>query len=98
VNVDFHPAASAEVEDSAANYEGVIGGLGFRFIEEVEHATELLRTYPEIGPEIDPGIRHFVLADFPHSLIHSIEPELVWVLAVAHHKRRPGYWKIRVER
>lgn len=98
MKVEFHPAASYEVEDSAAHYEALIGGLGIRFVEEVERASELLESYPEIGQEIDPDIRHFVLADFPHSLIYALEPELVWVLAVAHDKRRPGYWKERVER
>lgn len=98
MKVEFHPAASDEVDDSAAHYEGLIGGLGTRFIEEVERASELLESYPEIGQELDSDIRHFVLADFPHSLIYAIEPGLVWVLAVAHHKRRPGYWKNRVER
>jgi toxin ParE1/3/4 len=97
VKVEFHPAASDEVGDSAAHYEGMIDGLGSRFIEEVERASELLERYPEIGQQIDFDIRQFVLADFPHSLIYALEPELVWVLAVAHHKRRPGYWKSRVE-
>ena len=96
--VEFHPAASDELEDSAARYGGISQGLGIRFIEEVERASDLLQSYPEIGQEIDQDIRHFVLADFPHSLIYSIEPNLIWVLAVAHHKRRPGYWKERVER
>ena len=98
MKVEFHPAASDEVEDSAAHYDELISGLGTRFIEEVERASELLERHPEIGQQIDQAIRHFVLADFSHSLIYAIEPGLVWVLAVAHHNRRPGYWKDRLER
>ena len=96
MKVEFHPAASDEVEDSTAHYDDLIAGLGTRFIEEVERGSELLASHPEIGQEIDREIRHFVLADFPHSLIYAIEPELIWVLAVAHHKKRPGYWKYRL--
>lgn len=84
--------------DSAAHYHGLIESLGSRFIEEVERASGLLESHPEIGQEIDQDIRHFVLADFPHSLIYAIKLDLIWILAVAHHKRRPGYWKGRVER
>ena len=59
MKVEFHPAASDEVEHSAAHYEELIGGLGARFIEEVERASELLERYPEMGQKIDPDIRHF---------------------------------------
>ena len=96
--VEFHPAASAEFDYYTDRYEGAVPDLGWRFIREVEGASDLISNYPEIGQEIEYGFRHFVLDEFPHSLIYSIEPDRIWVVAVAHHKRRSGYWHERVER
>jgi hypothetical protein len=35
---------------------------------------------------------------FPYSLIFANEPDRIYVLAFAHHKRRPGYWKYRLRK
>lgn len=45
--------------------------------------------------EIEPDIRRFVLRKFPYSIIYSIEPDCVMILAVAHQRREPGYWRER---
>ena len=42
------------------------------------------------------GTRRFVLHRFPFSIIYLDEPDGVTIVAVAHNKRRPGYWKRRL--
>ena len=96
--VEFHPEAAHEFIETAAYYESAATQLGSRFIFAVEAAENLISTHNEIGQEIESGFRHFVLAEFPHSIIYSIEPDRIWIVAVAHHKRRPGYWLERVAR
>jgi len=39
-----------------------------------------------------------VLRQFPYSLFFIIENDTVVIVAVAHHKRRPGYWLPRLDR
>jgi hypothetical protein len=42
-----------------------------------------------------PDVGHpplFVTQRFPFSVIYLDDPELVTIVAVAHSKRKPGYW------
>ncbi len=94
----FHPAASEEIVETTAYYEGEVPGLGVSFIAEVERISEALRDQPRIGQSVGEELRRILLARFPYSLIYSIEPERIWVIAVAHHRRRPGYWQERTDR
>ena len=96
--VEFHPEAAHEFIEAAAYYESAARQLGSRFIFAVEAAEALISVHNEIGQETESGFRHFVLAEFPHSIIYSLEPDRVWIVAVAHHKRKPGYWLERVSR
>jgi len=93
--VGFHPDAADELIETAAWYESAVPALGECFVAAVETAIHLLAGHRELGQEIESGFRHFVLAEFPHSVIYRLEPECVWVVAIAHHKRAPGYWRER---
>ena len=42
------------------------------------------------------GTRRFVLHRFPFSIIYLDDPEVLIIVAVAHNKRKPGYWKQRL--
>jgi hypothetical protein len=42
------------------------------------------------------GTRRFVLDRFPFSIIYLNDPEVLSIVAVAHSKRKPGYWKARL--
>jgi hypothetical protein len=67
-------------------------GLGRRLFTEVQRAERFVTQFPQASPEISPGIRKRLLWKFPYSLIYSVEDEVLLVLALAHHRRRPGYW------
>lgn len=96
MNYEFHPEAELEIIESAARYESEVPGLGLEFSEEVERVLELLLERPELGVTVDGDIRHFVLRRFPFSVIYAVVGRLIYVLAVAHGSRGPGYWKARV--
>ena len=93
---EFHPEAELELIEAAVYYEHAVPGLGERFETEVRRATDLLLDTPEIGASIDRHIRKFVLSSFPYNLIYVTSTDSVCVLAVAHHKRKPGYWRNRI--
>ena len=44
------------------------------------------------------GTRRYLLCKLPYSIIHQASGNLVRIYAVAHVKRRPGYWKDRLSR
>ena len=91
----FHPEAELEILEAAARYEAEVPGLGLEFGDEVERVIELLLDGPELGAQVDGDIRHFVLRRFPFSVIYVLVGTLVYVLAVAHSSREPGYWASR---
>lgn len=95
---EFHPEAEEEFIEAAVRHEAEVLGLGERFGAEVYRAIELLLESPELAPRIDVDIRRFILRRFPFSLIHSITPGMLHILAVAHGHRKPGYWQSRVDR
>lgn len=95
---ELHPDADREFTAHALFYERREPGLGRRFIDEIERGIEILVSQPQIGPQLDEEFRCFVLDTFPFSLIYRIEPEQIWVVAVAHQSRRPDYWRERIDR
>jgi toxin ParE1/3/4 len=94
---ELHPDASAEFAEYAVIYEIEVAGLGRRFIEEIERGIEILLSQPQIGRQLDDELRCFVLGDFPFSLIYQLETDRIWIVAVSHHSRRPGYWRERLD-
>ncbi len=71
MRLEFHPEAALELIEAALHYELEVPGLGERLVSEVRRATDLLRNQPEIGQQVDPDLRRFVLRRFPFTLIYS---------------------------
>lgn len=93
MNVSVSPAAQQELIDGALFYaERADRELGLAFIAEFEHARELLSTNPEIGAQWRGSTRRLPLRRFPYNLVYQIRPQEVWVVALAHQRRRPVYW------
>jgi toxin ParE1/3/4 len=91
----FHPEAEAELVDAALFYESRLVGLGKSFITEVDKTISLIREYPEAGTAVRVPLRRMLVHGFPYSLVYRREDEFVLIIAVAHHSKRPGYWRRR---
>jgi plasmid stabilization system protein ParE len=98
--VSWHPLARRELFEASAYYEGEPEGLGEVFLDEVQQGLEHLKFHPRIGREVLSEVRRFLVSRFPYSIVYRIEKyrrrERIFVLAVAHQKRRPRYWAKRV--
>ncbi|BAU57811.1 type II toxin-antitoxin system RelE/ParE family toxin [Halorhodospira halochloris] len=92
---EFHPEAEAEFIESAANYESEVPGLGRRFGRAVYEALDLMMENPKMGSPLDGVLRSFVVGNFPYSIIYAPYEDYLFVLAVAHSSRKPGYWRKR---
>ena len=95
MKVEFHRAANAELRAAAIFYEDRVPGLGEQFLTEVEHACLRLGELQALGPRLDREHRRLGLRRFPFALIYRIKTSKVQIIAVAHDRRRPGYWKGR---
>jgi plasmid stabilization system protein ParE len=92
--VVFVPQAHRELREAAARHERQSPGLGQKLILEVDRALELVVQNPEAFPrwQADCPYRKVVLKHFPYLLFFSEHSDTLRVLAIAHSRRRPGYW------
>jgi len=78
-------------------YEARSSGLGERFISEVEKAIDRLRENPKLFAKVHKGIRRSPVLRFPYGVFFREEEERVVVMAVAHLRRDPDFWKQRID-
>jgi toxin ParE2 len=66
------------------------------FLTEVATSLRLIVYQPRLYPSLTKNTRRRVLEGFPYSVIYREKDDIILVLAVAHAKRRPGYWRKRI--
>ena len=98
--VRLHREAASEAVEAAAWYEAMRPGLGYEFSEAVDAAIELVQeglvpVIPARGEAGQLGAKRVILRKFPYDVVVVQRLGEWFVLAVAHHSRRPGYWKSR---
>ena len=92
----IHADAEAELREALERYERERAGLGGEFRAEFEAALERIRQNPYLyAAEDESAARHCPLQRFSYSLVYVDLEEHIWIVAVAHHRRRPGYWARR---
>jgi plasmid stabilization system protein ParE len=96
VNQLLHPEADEEFAAAVGYYSGVSPELGMRYYREMERLFREVCAGPERFRKFDPPARRHFSRDFPYAIIFMEKPEHVWIVAVMHMKRRPGYWRERL--
>jgi toxin ParE1/3/4 len=91
-----HPKAWEEIEAAADWYLQRSPDASAGFLAPLFDGLENVSASPTRWPLYLYGTRRFVMERFPFSIIYLDKPEVVTVVAVAHSKRKPGYWKRRV--
>lgn len=92
--------ASQEAVEAAAWYEYEQPGLGAEFFAAVDAAIDvieenLLPLLPLPEEAGESGAKRLILKRFPYDVVAIELPEEAIVIAVAHHSRKPGYWRER---
>jgi plasmid stabilization system protein ParE len=95
VKVLFHEAAERELYEAADFYDLASPELGLIFLDEIRHAIRKISESPESAPLIRSRIRKRRITKFPYSVIYSMHSDEIRILAIAHQKRRPFYWRSR---
>jgi plasmid stabilization system protein ParE len=96
--IDFHPAASDEAEDVHRWYAERNPIAAVRFREELDAAIANIEADPELGVPYLHGTRCYLMRRFPYLVVyHRPNEELIEVVAIAHGRRRQGYWKARMK-
>jgi plasmid stabilization system protein ParE len=92
----FHPEAILEFEEAVLFYKQRSRTLGQRFACEIKTTIAKLATTPERWRVVEQDVRRCVVRVFPYAVLYTIESDYVLIVAIAHGKRRPGYWRHRL--
>jgi len=92
----IHPEADAEFTDAIRYYAEIARELGIRFYREMERLILEVCVHPERFRMVDPPARRHFSAQFPYAIIYLVKADHVWIAAIMHMKRKPGYWRERV--
>jgi hypothetical protein len=95
LRVSFHARAFAEVREAFLRYEGIRQNLGSRFLRNLGLAIRDVIEAPEAWSPAIGKRRKRNLSRFPYAVVYRVEGDLIAITAVAHHKRRKGYWRGR---
>ncbi len=93
----FIEGAAQEIEEASDWYEHRSELAQEAFLQEIDHALHAILDGPQRWPLHLKGTRRYVCSNFPYGVIYLVEDDVVVVVAVAHEKRRPGYWRKRLQ-
>lgn len=97
--VRFGPEAAAEIEDAATWYEQRRSGLGMSLLTAIDDVVESILRWPRAGAVMAGletlDVRRVPISRFPYHLVYLETDDQIYVLAVAHDRRRPMDWSGR---
>lgn len=82
--VRFHRLADRELVEAAGYLDRESPGLGSIFIDAVQSCVSEIIEHPESGPVLRGFVRRRLVRRFPYSVLYSIEPDHIRVLAIMH--------------
>jgi plasmid stabilization system protein ParE len=97
MEIRYLTPARLEFVETVSYYEAQAAGLGADFLQELNDAELLIAENPEIGSPFGGELRRVLLRRFPFYIVYSVEPDHLLVVAVAHQRREPGYWRDRIQ-
>ena len=95
VEVRLHPEAERELRAAFLWYydRNLLAAESFQ--AEAAHAIDAVANNPKRWTKLTESTRRYVFPRFPFSLVYRIRTDFVEVIAIAHQKRRPAYWRSR---
>jgi len=95
MRIDFHPDATAELEASADWYAERSPSSSRNFLVAIDVALASIAQDPKRLFRVDEHHQACGVVKFPFQIVYRHEPNRILIVAIAHAKRRPGYWRDR---
>jgi plasmid stabilization system protein ParE len=89
------PGAESDIAEAFAWYRERNALVADAFRAEVFDTIDRIATTALNRAADDDGIRKRLLHRFPYTVHYEVVKNMVTVLAVAHQRRQPGYWRAR---
>ena len=95
--VEFTSEARQDLYEAAEYYESRESGLGKRFRDEIAEVLKTMASAPCLWRERKAGYRRVNCPVFPYYVAYVIREDFIFVVAVAHGSRSPGFWHGRLQ-
>lgn len=95
MKVILDAAALEELHEAVLFYEDCREGLGQELLASIESAFDAIARHPKLWRQLSGRFRRYLVHRFPYGIIYALEDDVIYVAAVMHLKRKPGYWKSR---
>jgi toxin ParE1/3/4 len=92
VELELHPQVVREARAIRLWYRRRSPAAAIGFIAELDRAVDAILRGPDVYAEYLHGTRRYVMQRYPFSVIFRSRPSSILVVAIAHSKKRPGYW------
>jgi plasmid stabilization system protein ParE len=96
MNVRYLTAAEAELQEAIDYYNQQHPGLGFELYDEVKEAAARINNYPLAWTPLSKRTRRAQVHRFPYSIVYEVRTDLIVIVAVQHHRRKPVNWRQRL--
>jgi plasmid stabilization system protein ParE len=100
--VQFEDEADAEYRLAGRWYESRRKHLGIEFFDAVDAAINRILDLPRSGSPVprmpaELPVRRIAVTRFPYHVVYLEVSDRIRILAIAHDRRKPGYWKARLK-
>jgi toxin ParE1/3/4 len=95
--IDYHPEARLEADEAFDWYLERGRTVAERFQRELETAQAAIQKSPAAWAKYIHGTRRYLLRRYPYVVVYRVTEERIAIVAVAHGRRKPGYWADRLK-
>lgn len=95
--IEFHPEAIVEAREARDWYAERSEAAAERFMDELDVAIGAIQRSPERMAPYLHSTRRYLLKRFPYIVVFRVIDEMIQIVAVAHGRRTPGYWRRRAK-
>jgi hypothetical protein len=96
-NHSISPSAEIDIEEALDHYKSISNELNSSLYKNIQKAITDIKMNPLLFQKINKGkqYRKINIDHFPYKLIYRVSRIELAIVALAHHKRKPNYWKKR---
>ena len=88
--------ALSELDEALGYYGNVSPFFAQALMDEIKAAKRLIAEYPRAWKLMPGSMRGFPLHRYPYTIVYRADDDDILIVAYAHFKRRPGYWRNRL--
>ncbi len=96
--IEFHPDAIAEAREAREWYADRSAVAATAFMAELDLAIDRISLTPDRWASYLHGTRRYLMHRFPYLVVYRTIADKLQVIALAHGRRKPGYWRDRLKR